>query len=87
MNYLQLSGSYLEQSLAIHHPVKVLHNGRGPQKIKQERNFAKEQGDLIHSTLPLVIGEGVKDYYMVQCIGGVQLLKKRHLFNLKFTAF
>ena len=42
--------SYLEQSWAIHHPVKVLHNGRGPQKIKQERNFEKEKGDLIHTS-------------------------------------
>ena len=78
--------SYLEQSLAIHHPVKVLHNGRGPQKIKQERNFAKEKGDLIHtSSCDWRRSEGL--YYMVQCVGGVQLLKKLHLFNLKFTAF
>lgn len=39
-----------EQSLAIHQPVKVLHNGRGPQKIKQERDFAKEKGDFIHTS-------------------------------------
>ena len=77
--------SYLEQSLAIHHPVKVLHNGRGPQKIKQERNFAKEKGDLIHtSSCDWRRSEGL---YMVQCIGGVQLLKKLPLYNVKFTAF
>ena len=53
--------------------------------VKQERNFAKEKGDLIHTSS--CDGRRSEGLYMVQCIEGVQLLKKLHLFNLKFTAF
>lgn len=78
--------SYLEQSLAIHHPVKVLHNGRGPQKIKQERNFAKEKGDLIHtSSCDWRRSEGLYNYGPMHRRSSVA--QKTSSFQLKVHCF
>ena len=80
MNYVQLSVILLKNRVW-----QSIIQSKFYIMVKQERNFAKEKGDLIHtSSCDWRRSEGL---YMVQCIGGVQLLKKLHLFNLKFTAF